>query len=486
MMAAVLNNTASADENGRSDETKGCGIICSPLSKYHRFLFLIFMCLLCFGVYFCYDNPAALQEYILADMGVNKESFMTLYAWYSWPSVIMALAGGFLIDKVFGVRLAAIIFAFLITAGQLVLGLGAYLDKFWVMQAGRCIFGMGGETLSVAQNTYAAAWFKGKELNMVFGIQLSMARIGSTVNMNAMQPIYKMMASKFHEDYLEGYKTLGYTLLFGLLFCIFSLCIALTLAFIDKRANRILGKEDARTGDVIRLRDIKDFPLSCWLIYIICVTYYVSVFCFIDLGVVFFQNKFGMSEAAASACNSLVFLISAGASPVFGFLVDRMGRSRYWLMLALLLSLASHILLAFTFLMPVIAMVIMGISYSLLACSLWPLIPNEVLDHQVGTAYGMMQSFQNLGLGVFAILSGKIVDSSGYLMLEAFLIISLCVSMVATIILYFWDAAMDHGMNLSAKERKARENSKSTGKDACMGVGDGDAITAENKPLIEP
>ena len=46
------------------------------------------------------------------------------------------------------------------------------------MEAGRFIFGMGGENLQVAQNAYAVGWFKGKELNMVFGLQLSMARIG--------------------------------------------------------------------------------------------------------------------------------------------------------------------------------------------------------------------------------------------------------------------------------------------------------------------
>ena len=40
------------------------------------------------------------------------------------------------------------------------------------MQAGRFVFGIGGESLAVAQNTYAVSWFKGKELNMVFGFQV--------------------------------------------------------------------------------------------------------------------------------------------------------------------------------------------------------------------------------------------------------------------------------------------------------------------------
>lgn len=51
-----------------------------------------------------------------------------------------------------------------------------------MMQMGRFTFGIGGESLAVAQNTYAVTWFQGKELNMVFGFQLSVARIGATVN----------------------------------------------------------------------------------------------------------------------------------------------------------------------------------------------------------------------------------------------------------------------------------------------------------------
>jgi hypothetical protein len=40
------------------------------------------------------------------------------------------------------------------------------------MQFSRFVFGVGGESLSVAQNTYASAWFRGDALNMVFGLQV--------------------------------------------------------------------------------------------------------------------------------------------------------------------------------------------------------------------------------------------------------------------------------------------------------------------------
>lgn len=49
---------------------------------------------------------------------------------------------------------------------------------------------IGGESLAVAQNTYAVNWFKGKELNLVFGLQLSMARL--VTNMQLLHMLHKV------------------------------------------------------------------------------------------------------------------------------------------------------------------------------------------------------------------------------------------------------------------------------------------------------
>ena len=57
--------------------------------------------------------------------------------------------------------------------GQIIFAAGGLLGSFIIMQVGRFVFGIGGESLAVAQNTYAVTWFKGKELNMVFGFQVS-------------------------------------------------------------------------------------------------------------------------------------------------------------------------------------------------------------------------------------------------------------------------------------------------------------------------
>nr|XP_036853797.1 major facilitator superfamily domain-containing protein 1 [Manis javanica] len=418
---ALLADGPSEAGGGAPAASAGPGVLpalCDPSRLAHRLLVLLLMCLLGFGSYFCYDNPSALQSQVKRDMQVNTTKFMLLYAWYSWPNVVMCFFGGFLIDRVFGIRWGTIIFSVFVCIGQVVFALGGIFNAFWLMEFGRFVFGIGGESLAVAQNTYAVSWFKGKELNLVFGLQLSMARIGSTVNMNLMGWLYAKVETSLGST---GHTTLGVTLMIG---------------------------------EVIKLTDVKDFSLSLWLIFIICVCYYVAVFPFIGLGKVFFMEKFGFSSQAASAINSIVYVISAPMSPIFGFLVDKTGKNIIWVLCAVVTTLASHVLLAFTLWNPWIAMCLLGISYSLLACALWPMVAFVVPEHQLGTAYGFMQSIQNLGLAIISIVAGMILDTRGYLFLEVFFIACVSLSLLSVVLLYLVNRAQGGNLNYSAKQRE--------------------------------
>ncbi|CAL1273739.1 unnamed protein product [Larinioides sclopetarius] len=426
--------------------------LCNPRKVAHRYFALIFMCFLGFGSYFCYDNPAALQDQIIKDMRVSTLEFSYLYAWYSWPNVVLCFFGGFLIDRVFGIRLGAIIFSTFILLGQLVFALGAVVDKYWVMEAGRFIFGIGGESLAVAQNTYAVSWFKGRELNMVFGVQLSFARVGSTVNFNVTPAIYSGMS-----QYYTGYTNLGITLFIASLTCVFSLISSLIMGFFDWRAEKILNKAAGQTGEVVRLSDIKDFPLTFWIITAVCVTYYSAIFPFVGLGSLFFARKYEYDHSTANSIDSIIYLISAFASPVLGFLVDKTGRNLMWVFISVFLTLVCHVLLGFTSINPWIPMIGIGLTYSLLACGLWPMVALEVPEHQLGTAYGIMQSIQNLGLAVVAIAAGAIVDYKGYVFLEIFFIYWLIISVICVILLFILNSSKDGLLNMSNKERDRRE-----------------------------
>jgi len=450
---SIDNPRSSVVVNSDTEYAGSC--FCDPRSFFHRLMALILMCLLGFGSYFCFDNPGALQTPIKDAMHVSTYQFSNLYAWYSWPNVVLPIIGGYLMDSVFGIRLGTIIFAIFICIGQVIFALGGLLDSYPVMQAGRFVFGIGGESLAVAQNTYAVSWFKGKELNMVFGFQLSIARVGSSVNFQVMIPLYKSMA-----NYFDPHTALGWALMIAGSTCVMSLMCALVLGIMDKRAERILNKAAGETGEVVNLSDVKSFPPAFWLLSVVCLAYYVAIFPFISLGVEFFEKKFEFSTDNAGFINSLIYLISAPASPILGILIDKTGRNVTYTILSIGVTLLGHLMLAFTFVNPYIAVITMGISYSLLASALWPIAALIIPEYQLGTAYGFMQAIQNLGLALCAMLAGLIVDMFGYIWLEIFFVFWLVIAMLCTIAIWFIDFNGDGYLNMGIPARERFDEAK--------------------------
>lgn len=466
----------------------GCGAswACDPRRRPHRYIVLFFICFLCFGSYFCYDNPSALQDVFINSLDMTKVEFMNLYAFYSWPNVILSFVGGFLIDRVFGIPWGSIIFSMFVLVGQIIFGIGAYFKNIPAMYFSRLMFGIGGESLAVAQNTYSTEWFPPNELNLVFGLQLSMSRIGSTVNMVTMQPLNRAIGKYFN---IHLNKQLGASLLTASVTCLFSTICALIMLYFTKRAKRILStseKPHSRNTQLIESNlpeisnheeeqlltkktenqnkkispmDVIHFPGAIWLICIICVAYYVTVFPFVSLGLVFFERKFGLSVQDASVVNSIIYIISAVASPLFGAAIDIIGYNLYWLFSGILITLGCHLCFAFTSgqIPPLAIMIVMGLSYSILASSLWPIVAFVLPLHQRATAYGLISSIQNLGLGLISIFAGYLVDTKGYLFLEVFFIFCLSIAITATFGLLIWDHRFGTGLlNESGVSRRSK------------------------------
>jgi hypothetical protein len=86
--------------------------------------------------------------------------------------------------------------------------------------------------------------------------------------------------------------------------------------------------------------------------------------------------------------SGLVYLMSAGLAPLLGGLIDLIGRNIVFVLLAVIATLAGHIALAFSEFDPYFSIVTMGIGYSLLCASLWPMVALIVPLHRQGTAFG--------------------------------------------------------------------------------------------------
>ncbi|CAK8682914.1 lysosomal dipeptide transporter MFSD1-like [Clavelina lepadiformis] len=427
-------------------EQKSCGI-CDPTRFAHRMVILTLMSFLSFGQGFCTDTPAALHDQIVEKLNIDEATFMGLYSWYSWPNGIMCLIGGYLIDRYIGVRLGGIILAGLVLAGHCIFALGAAVRLVWVMDAGRFVFGVGCETLSIVQTTYSVLWFKTSDLSLVFGLQMSMGMIAETINLNVMLPLYNAVdGTNFPGD------TLGLTLFIASFSCIISFTCAIVLAYLDKRAEKLTNREK-HDGAQIHLADIKKYPIQLWIIYVIGLSVNVSLVTFTGLGVVYFEQKFGVSPATSHALNSLISFLAIPMSPLLGFIVDVTGYHVFWILLAMVSSMLGLCLLTFTHLTPWIGVVLLSFSISLWSSPLYALIAFIVPLHKLTTAYGFMASVLNLCAAVMAQISGLIVDSGGYFMFGIFFCAWSSIAVVFNIILYFVDVVKDSQLNISTKER---------------------------------
>ncbi|XP_022672939.1 major facilitator superfamily domain-containing protein 1-like isoform X3 [Varroa destructor] len=382
---ALLNSEYSESQEFRH-HYNGCDL-CNPSTRLHRYFIFIFMCLLPFGSYFCYDNPAALQKHIMEDMNVTDADYANLYS---------------------------------------------------------CI---GGESLTVAQNTYAVLWFRDKELNTVFGLLLSIARAGSLVNFNAMVPVYNEVMKHF-----KGHEALGVTLMLAGVLCIFSLICAIILAAFDKRAERILNRAAHGTGETVNIKDVLYFPVQFWLLCLVCVTYYVSIFPFISFGSCYLQTKYKFSEAKANEITSFPYLVSAIISPLCGLICDVFGLNLFWTLIATVLSFACHLVFSFapmdiSPLLPYFVMTTLGFMFSFFACAFWPMVAIVIPEHQLGTAYGVMQAIQNVGLAVVTQLVGVIKDHGGYDWVEFFFLGWLSLAIASCIVLQIYNKAIKGGLN---------------------------------------
>ncbi|HNX07411.1 MAG TPA: MFS transporter [Bacteroidales bacterium] len=116
-------------------------------------------------------------------------------------------------------------------------------------------------------------------------------------------------------------------------------------------------------------------------------------------------------------------LLAVGITPILGKYVDNKGKAASMLMLGSILLIVCH--LTFAFILPMfkgdgiggiivafLTILILGSSFSLVPASLWPSVPKLVDKKVIGSAYALIFLIQNIGLWLFPLLIGKILNAS--------------------------------------------------------------------------
>jgi MFS family permease len=368
-------------------------------TKFFRWTVLVFISLAMFGNYYIYDCISPLADLLAQQLKFTDSDIGLLQGIYSFPNIVMVLIGGFIIDRI-GTKKSSFIFSMLCMAGALITAIGGNLT---MMIIGRLVFGLGAESLIVAITTIVARWFKGKELSFAFGLNLTIARLGSFAALNS--PTWGISFYKYWQD------PLWVSVWAGVISVISIIIYMLLDAHAEK--NYAIAKEGAQ--DKVVLKDILHFGKSFWFISLLCVTFYSAMFPFQTFAVKFFMERHGATREFGGFLSSILTFFAMVFTPLFGLLADKIGKRSLLMMIGSLLIIPVYLMMAYTQINLFIPMGIMGIAFSLIPAVMWPSVAIVVEEQKLGTAYGLMTMIQNIGLFGFNILIGFVNDSThGY------------------------------------------------------------------------
>lgn len=374
--------------------------------------------------YYFYDALSPLKSTLEKEFGFSSTHYGLFVSVYSLSNVFlcMAVVGGIILDKI-GIRKTGFMFVSFMAFGALVTAYGAsdiYTNGGWgysfmssfmpsyspelkMMLLGRFLFGLGAETSIVVISKIIVKWFKGKELALAFGVKLGLARIGSAL---------AFVISPILIDSPAGWNM---AIWFAAFFVTAALLVFMIYMMLDLKLDRQSQQgSGVAKSDPFRLSDLKDLVTNRSFLYVtlLCLTFYSAVFPFFSFSADFFLNKFNLSIKDSGMISFLMPIGTVIFTPLFGFVVDKYGRAASLMIYGSLVLVLVHSCFAFTMINPYVLMVILGIAFSLVPASMWPSVAKLVEEKKIGSAYGFMFSVQNIGLWIFPLLAGIVLDST--------------------------------------------------------------------------
>ena len=380
-----------------------------------------------FGYMFV-DLMSPLQSMIEAQRGWTPDVF----GMYGSSEFILNVFGflilaGIILDKM-GVRFTGQLSASLMFIGACLKyyavsdsfagsGIETWLGSWWtsfpasakLASLGFMIFGCGMEMAGITVSKAIAKWFEGKEMALAMGLEMAIARVG----VFAIFSISPWLADMAPATVVRPVAFCTVLLLIGLLtFVIFS--------FMDRKLDKQLGLDSRGGGgseEEFKVSDLK-YILSSkvfWIIAFLCVLYYSAIFPFQKFAVPMLQNTLAISSQEASDLFAWFPIGAMILTPLLGAFLDFRGKGATMLILGAILMCACHLTFALVPLtkpIAYIAIILLGVSFSLVPAALWPSVPKLVDGRYLGSGYSVIFWIQNLGLWAFPLIIGKTLQAT--------------------------------------------------------------------------
>lgn len=392
-----------------------------------RWTALVLLALMMFFAYLFVDILSPLKSILEVQLGWNGTTF-GLYAgaeFFLNVFVLFLIIAGIILDKM-GVR-----FTVLLSGGLMVLGgaikyyavsgafigsgFEAWMNSWWtsfpatakLASLGFMIFGSGCEMAGITVSKAIVKWFKGKEMALAMGTEMAIARIGVAAAM-LLSP--RIAAA-------NPQTPISSTVFFGFSLLVVGFMCFIVYVFLDAKLDRQMGESGVEPEDPFHFRDLGKVLTNkpFIIISLLCVTYYSAIFPFQRYAVNMLESNLGMTPAQAGNIFFWFPIGAAAITPLLGNFLDTRGKGASMLMVGAIMMFVCHMIFAVVPLNTFIALtaiIILGISFSLVPASLWPSVPKLVPETYLGTAYALIFWIQNIGLMVFPIAIGRILDST--------------------------------------------------------------------------
>ena len=435
-----------------------------------RWVALLCLALPMFASYFFDDIFSTINQEFEDPSMVALGWSMTDYGFYRSAYSLLCIFGGLivcgmLLDR-WGVRLTGSIFVGLMVGGAALItyaiseGFAGSRLCDWLSgvfakpslslaYAGCAMFGLGSEIAGVTVNRAIAKWFKGREIAFAMGLQLALARLGTAV---ALIVVPRIVELEGYIPYSETSKpaVAGMLLLLGAL-VLWGLFVAM-----DYRADRSVaasagssarpadGAATSEAGspaeDRFRFRDVLKVITNRHfiLVSLLCVFFYCCVVSFRKFATAILMPRFGIDSDVASVMVAMIPFFTLVFAPLFGAVVDRVGRGTKIMILGSAMILFAHLTVAFAPGVPAfgfIAIGVLGLGYSLVPAAMWPSLPKIIAESRLGTAFSLVYWVQNIGLFTVPIVVGHIIDRASSPVVAEYFFIGLAVCAIVVSVL---------------------------------------------------
>lgn len=359
-----------------------------------KWLVLALLSIAIAGNYYAYDSIAPVADLLRAQRGLTQSQIGLLNGVFGIPNIPLSLVAGLIIDR-FGAARASLAAAAICCVGALFTAVG---QPYGLMVLGRLLFGIGEETLLVALLAAVALWFEASSAALAMSLLFSLARVGSYM-------------ADISPKWAPGLYDLGWQapLWMAAAFTGISLASALAYWRFDlRRAPAVITRAGARA----KLLDIGGFGRSFWYILTLNVLYASVFFPFRStFAIQYFQDAKGLSLAEAGLANSWVFFTAIFATPIFGRIADRYGQRTLLLLLGAGLMPLTFATMGATHMSLWVSTAMMGLSFSIVPAVIWPTTAMLVAPERLGTAFGVINMLQSLGLAVCNLVAGWLNDA---------------------------------------------------------------------------